>query len=420
MQSHELSNRINWPSTGKYVIAVSGGVDSVCLLDVMAQSDRAYELIVAHFDHGMRADSRADAEFVRELSSYYGLKFATERAELAGKGEAEARAARYEFLERTMVESKATAIITAHHADDRLETSLINALRGTGAAGLVALTDEPNRRRPLLKIPKLDLIGYAQDQKLKWREDSTNESNDYTRNLIRHEVLGGQDWEDYRHQQEILASTIEQYRYELSTWSGTNGVVAIEQEVILPLVAIRQLTLDELGLALTEWLRQAFGQNPLEMPKVEKLALFCKHARAGSILPLGKQITALMEYDRVVITSRVRHNIDTPQADWLLPGNSVIYGQYRLRFGGPLIGIMQFGIKSDKIQIRTVQPGDRIRLNGGTKKLHNLFIDAKVDRPSRATWPIVCSPEGEIIAIPGLAYANQPSQPRHYLSYEEL
>ena len=174
---------------GKYVLAVSGGVDSVSLMHIL--KDRpGLELVVAHFDHGIRPDSGADREFVRSLAAGYGLPFFYEEGKLGpGAGEAEAREARYAFLERVRRGQGARAIVTAHHRDDVLETAIINLLRGSGRKGLTSLAPREGLERPLLDVPKKEVIAYAKAHGLKWHEDSTNEDTEYLRNYVRHRLM---------------------------------------------------------------------------------------------------------------------------------------------------------------------------------------------------------------------------------------
>lgn len=174
---------------GRYVVAVSGGVDSVVLLDLLSKLPKV-NLVVTHFDHGIRPDSAEDREFVRLLADGYGLPFEYAEGRLGpGASEATARTARYEFLEKVMKKYGARAIITAHHKDDALETAIINLLRGTGRKGLSSLGSRPGIERPLLHTSKQNIIKYAQAHDLKWREDSTNQEEIYLRNYIRRQLL---------------------------------------------------------------------------------------------------------------------------------------------------------------------------------------------------------------------------------------
>jgi len=166
----------------KYVVAVSGGVDSMVLLDMMVRSS-AGELVVAHFDHGIRPDSRRDAMFVESIAKQHGLHFETRREELGPKAsEALARERRYAFL-RHLAKKHNAKIVTAHHLDDLVETVAINLTRGTGWRGLAALDSEVTR--PLIDMEKAALLDYAQRRNIRWHEDSTNTSDAYLRNRLR-------------------------------------------------------------------------------------------------------------------------------------------------------------------------------------------------------------------------------------------
>lgn len=174
---------------GKYIAAVSGGVDSVVLLDVL-NDDPGVELVVAHLDHGIREDSVKDRQFVQVLAQKYGLPFEYGEGQLGpNASEAAARQARYAFLEKVRADHGAEAIVTAHHQDDALETAIINMLRGTRRKGLDALKSSDRLKRPLLRMTKKEIIRYAQSHDLEWREDSTNQDEAYLRNYIRRKLL---------------------------------------------------------------------------------------------------------------------------------------------------------------------------------------------------------------------------------------
>lgn len=176
-------------SPGSYVVAVSGGVDSMALLHLLRKNP-GLDLVVAHFDHGIRDNSSEDRKFVQTFAKANGLKFVYEEGNLgAGASEARARDARYKFLHKTVEDTGSAAIVTAHHQDDVLETAIINLLRGSGRKGLTSLGNRPGIERPLLSVPKRDLVAYAKDQGLRWREDSTNQDLDYLRNYVRHRLL---------------------------------------------------------------------------------------------------------------------------------------------------------------------------------------------------------------------------------------
>lgn len=171
---------------GKYVLAVSGGVDSVVLLDILSKLPNL-ELIVAHFDHGIRQESSDDELFVSNLAKKYGLKYESRREDLGERASEDlARKRRYFFL-KEIAEKHQAKLITAHHADDVIETIAINIIRGTGWRGLAAMDSDVIR--PMTHIMKSDIINYAKSNSLDWREDITNSSDDYLRNKIRRQTM---------------------------------------------------------------------------------------------------------------------------------------------------------------------------------------------------------------------------------------
>ncbi len=170
-------------------MAVSGGVDSVVLLDLLAK-EKNLRLMVAHFDHGIRDDSSEDRKFVESLAKKRELSFVFAEGKLGpNASEALAREKRYEFLQKTRIANGASAIVTAHHQDDVIETAIINLLRGTNRRGLASLKDTATVKRPLLNNPKQQIKSYAVKNNLAWREDPTNANTKYLRNYVRHELV---------------------------------------------------------------------------------------------------------------------------------------------------------------------------------------------------------------------------------------
>jgi tRNA(Ile)-lysidine synthase len=193
---------------GTYVVAVSGGVDSMVMLDLLA-SRPDLKLIVAHYDHGIRPNSSLDRQLVEQVARQHGVPFVHYEGELGpGTSEEVARKARYEFLHQVREASGAKAILTAHHHNDALETALLNLLRGTNRKGLTALRSHATVHRPLLHVTKQELRQYANDQGLVWREDPSNVDTVFLRNYIRHKILPRLSKED----QEKLSDIIKNMR----------------------------------------------------------------------------------------------------------------------------------------------------------------------------------------------------------------
>jgi len=174
---------------GKYILAVSGGVDSMSLLDILAKKP-GIKLIIAHFNHGIRPEAAADEDLVQAQAASYGIVLEPGHGTLGpNASEATARDARYKFLYKIQKQHKAQAVITAHHQDDLIETAFINIIRGTGRKGLSSILSNGQVIRPLLNTSKSEILNYARQNKLRWNDDATNEDDRYLRNYLRLKVL---------------------------------------------------------------------------------------------------------------------------------------------------------------------------------------------------------------------------------------
>lgn len=193
------------PPERAYLVGVSGGRDSAALLHWLINSGYK-KLIVCHLNHHLRGrSSDADARLVQKLATKYQLDFESGAAHvraLAKKRklslETAGREARYEFFAQTAKRRRCHTIFLAHHADDLVETFLLNLVRGAGLTGLSAMRSVSTRRiagfeltivRPLLAVWRKDIDAYVRDQRIKFREDATNKDLHSVRNRLRHRVI---------------------------------------------------------------------------------------------------------------------------------------------------------------------------------------------------------------------------------------
>jgi tRNA(Ile)-lysidine synthase len=207
MQPSNISSRLrnDFPPDARYLIGVSGGRDSVSLLHWLI-SLGYNKLTVCHLNHQLRGrSSDADAQFVEKLSAKYQVDFelgaANVRAVAKKKRtslETAAREARYAFFAKAATYNHCHTVFLAHHADDLVETFLLNLVRGAGPSGLAAMRDVSSRRienieltivRPLLSVWRSDIDKYVRECHLKFREDATNKNLASTRNRIRNRVI---------------------------------------------------------------------------------------------------------------------------------------------------------------------------------------------------------------------------------------
>jgi tRNA(Ile)-lysidine synthase len=297
---------INWPEPGKYIVAVSGGVDSVALLDLLVHKNEGqWGLIVAHVDHGWRPGD-AERELVEEYAKLHRLHFKIEQLKPVKPSEDAARRERYRFLAQAMEEEAADAIITAHHRDDLIETVVMRAERGGGRLVLSPF-NQGSVIRPLLNVWKKDLINYARSNHLKWTEDPTNLDAKYHRNRIRIEKIPALRSRNDRFDQ-IIDELIKQGKDQnqeinqlILSWLEENGQSSQGRyEVGWP--ALRRLSPEVLSEILLFAFRKLTPGQEFDSNTIEQLVWDLKLGRLRSVRQVGSGLFVTLARDTVIIS----------------------------------------------------------------------------------------------------------------------
>jgi tRNA(Ile)-lysidine synthase len=201
----QTNKNFQLPPDGRYLVGISGGRDSIALLHWLVARDYK-NLVVCHFNHRLRgSSSNRDAKFVQNLADTYVLDLEAGSANVRALAsqqkisiEAAARQARYTFFAQVAKKKRTHTIFLAHHADDLVETFLINLFRGSGTTGLSAMREISKRRvaevrltivRPFLGIWRNEIDEYVREQRLKFREDESNKDLAALRNRIRKRII---------------------------------------------------------------------------------------------------------------------------------------------------------------------------------------------------------------------------------------
>lgn len=270
---------------GSYVVAVSGGVDSMVLLDLLRQRSDL-KLIVAHVNHGMRETAERDAALVRQKAAEFGLPFEQYDAHLgADVSEGKARYVRYNFL-RQICKKYNAALVTAHHQDDLCETIIINLLRGTGWRGLCSLASTPWLRRPLLMVTKTEILAYANEHGVQWHEDETNQDQNYLRNYVRYRLLP----EMRRQDKDITDKLVQLYNAQLPLRQAIETEVSQLIDQMQPRLKRYLLIMWPEAVALECIQSLIAGQcgRRLLTDQAKRALLFAKTGRANAIMqPAG-------------------------------------------------------------------------------------------------------------------------------------
>lgn len=427
---------------GQHVlVAVSGGADSVALLHLLSRLARRgrFRLTVVHLNHRIRgAEADGDARFVQALARRLRLACvvgsADVRRQAARRGislEMAAREARRRFFVTIARRTGADAVATAHTADDQAETVLLRLVRGSGSQGLggmAPVTMWRNLRiiRPFLALDRREVLRYLKGQGLAWREDPSNGDTVFLRNRVRHEVLPLLEARLNPRVRPALLRTAEILREE-SRWleqltvalsarcMDAGGGLAIGRWRALPIAAQRRV--------LRAWLLRPGKVAPerLDFDLIERLRRFLqgREGRRVSLPGLGAVVRtrdrACMEEDRkrpgapLVARVRVPGTTVVATAGWRII-TRVGPGLTRARPRGPgaLPSAASLGrIPTGALVVRSWKPGDRMAPLGlkGSRKLQDIFVDAKVPRGERHAVPVF-EAEGAIAWIPGYRVAR--------------
>lgn len=399
------------------LVAISGGVDSVVLLHLFKLAADALHVRVhaAHFDHAMRPESAADAEWVAGMCAAWQVPLAQERTRVDLTSEAAAREARYRFLYETARACDCVRIATAHHADDQVETVLFRLLRGSGLRGLAGI---PVRRdlliRPLLRFSKTELLEYARENGLTYRADPTNEELRYTRNRIRNTVVPALESVQPNASQAVLALA----RYAARTENAWEQALAqLEKQVVISaenqvFELARPVLLEyhpDLRARVIRHLLRGFGVVP-GRAQTRHILEFIENAQSGAVLLQPRHVRLERSFDRIrVEREREFHGDDTSaeisgaegSAEMKLAGRRYLV-TWKVGPAQESGEVFPAEVASEKLELRAWRAGDRIRLPYGTKKLKKLFAERRIAASERANIPVLADAQGRVLWVIGL------------------
>ncbi len=402
------------------VAAVSGGADSVALLDVLVSlKEYRLNLVAAHLNHLLRgADADADEAFVRGLARGYGVPVVVKREDVAELARRErrsledaGRAARYAFFDAVAAARKARVVALGHHADDQAETVLMRLLRGAGGSGLCAMAPKTAGRyvRPLLGLTRREIEDYLRERGIPWRDDESNMAPDFLRNRIRHELLP------------LLAT----FNPAVSaTLAATAGALAADEECLEAAVTAafashgiwdgERVALSAPGvIAEQRGIRMRLYRRAIARMKGDLARIGHRHLQAldalflspgphrALTLPDGLRVArsydevsfSLGEAEERAVPDEV--GIDGPGL-YPLPGGGMLAVDYASLPREPETApaaTVYFDPAAAPFpwRVRTFRPGDRFSPFGmtGSKKVKDLFIDEKVPIAARRRIPLL-------------------------------
>jgi tRNA(Ile)-lysidine synthase len=404
------------------VVAVSGGPDSVCLLDILRElaGELKISLIVSHYDHGLRpAEDESETVFVRELAKNLHLPFVPGKAPRSLRGkrtsiEERARNARYHFLEKVMVKHRAQKIALGHNLNDQAETIIMRLLRGSGPSGLTGIPPCRDRTiiRPLIEMERREIERYLKARKLNYVTDSSNLKIDYLRNRIRLELMPlleqhqpqlahllGQTADILREEDAYLERIGEAWLSREAELQPDNSFqIPISSFLNLPVALRRRATRQIIGKVKQDLRR-------IRWDHVESILRMAQAEKPQASIHLPGRLNVKRTYDRLIVSSRegrkprrFTYTLDSPGLYGIKEiGRTISIAEVKNRKGlnfreSPYTAFLDADKVRYPLKVRSFKPGDRFVPFGmtGHKKLKDFFVDLKVPTKMRYSTPILC------------------------------
>lgn len=405
------------PSGSTLVVGVSGGPDSMCLLNLLLElkEEKRYNIVVAHINHGLRKESDEEYEYVKKFSSDHNLIF--EGIKLGefdtNSIENEARIKRYNFYEDILKKHKSKYLLLAHHGDDLVETILMRLTRGStldGYSGFNKISKRDNYSiiRPLVFYTKEEIMEYLEKKHIEYRIDKTNFDKKYTRNRYRLDILPVLKKENKNIHKKYLtfSEELEESNNFIDKYVS-NKYIDIVKDNIIDLDLLLKEDRYIIKKILNKYLFNNYKSNInlIESKHVQAILDLIDSDKPNTFITLPNNISLEKSYNKLYIK-------DTDKLDnyKIVIKDKVVLGDYIIKKidNTDLTNNFVCHLNSEEISlplyVRNRKDGDYIEILNlnGKKKVKDLFIDSKIDKSLRDNYPLVVDSNDNIVWIPGL------------------
>lgn len=396
------------------VVACSGGPDSMCLLDLVTKlkDELNLNIIVAHVNHKLRSESEEEAKMVENYSTENNLIF--ELLEITDYingnfSEEDARKRRYKFFNEVIEKYHATVLLTAHHGDDLIETILMRLTRGSNLSGYIGIKEiSQNEKyktlRPLLSVTKDEIINYLKENNVPYRLDKTNQELKHTRNRYRHVVLPFLKKENPKVHEKYLKFSKELIEYDnfVNTYINDNKFI-VDNSIVINNVSGQTDFIKRKCLELL--IKDIQSKDYFDISDEQTNNLMKLYNQSNKSIDLNNNYIGINGYGKIFIKkkeNKVLNEIifdkDTLLEDFILYYNSPDGDNSNSCIYLDTSEIMM------PLRIRSLLPGDKIKVKNlnGSKKISDIFIDSKVPKDKRSTYPILVDSQNTILWVPNL------------------
>lgn len=387
---------INWDELKdrKWIVAVSGGADSMALLDLCVQHH--ITVAVCHVNYQKRDSADRDMNGVKAYCEEHHVPFYCHRVDHYEEGynfQAQAREIRYRFFVKCAKELDAHGILVAHQKDDVIETYLMQKRRG-GSVHCYGICEETEMygvliKRILLSYTKKELEQYCEQHQVRYYQDESNFENHYLRNRLRHQYIDAMDREEKNRMIALIAKENE----ALNEWRSK-----VESYALPPCFNQAQFCSIPPVLqngVLRQWILANTSLVEVSEKNLSQLCEMLNHKTGNFKHNINEYFYLRCEYGQIGIDENRNY-------DYEYSYDSVEYHMtpyFTIAQKGKTIEGVTLSSKDFPITIRNARKGDKIKLRMGTKKVSRFFIDNKISHKDRQTWPVVVNSEGNVIFV---------------------
>jgi len=397
------------------VLALSGGVDSMVLFDILNKSTKNLKIIVAHVNHKKRKESDNEYTSIQKLCQDKNIIFEGYEIneELSGNFHNEARKKRYNFFKSIASKHNSRKIVLAHHYDDQVETIFMRIIRGSSFSGYQGVLETRkdgfiNFVRPLIDTKKEDIYEYAVKNNLLYFEDDSNKSDIYTRNRFRNSILPLLREENPQVDDKILQLS----EYVSSADNILNKMTAsfIEKFCFHNMINLKEFNNQEyiIKVKIIKYIVNKATNNNLEISNLQykKIIKMCQNEKANNTYDLGNDFVLYKEYeyfyvDKIITNPKINIIVNKCGEYFVDDNKSVLISEKKIEQKSSNWIELCYNELVFPIVIRTRKNGDRIQLKSGSKKIKDLLIDKKIPLSKRDNI-IVIEHKNEVVGIPSL------------------
>ncbi len=413
------------------VIALSGGADSMVLLDILNHLELNLHLIISHVNHKKRTESDIEYKNIKDLSEKLNLPF---EGLIVKKNQKvnfhdDSRNQRYSFFKAVAQKYKATKIIVAHHLDDQIETTLMRITRGTsfsGYAGIPKIRKDRNISivRPLMDVTKQEILNYSKKYNILYYEDFSNSEDIYTRNRYRHNIIPLlkeenpnfnekiMQFNDYIESADIVLNRLkDEFIKDNCFYNNVNLKIFNKLDKIIKIKVIKHLV----NITTNNTVEISYEQYT-------NIIKLCLSKTPNQKISLGKSYDFIKEYDYIYIEKKekiVAQNIEINDfGEYYISNNdSYIFSMNKIEQYNRNYFELCYNDKVFPLYLRNRSNGDKMVLKIGTKKVKDILIDQKIPLSTRNKLFIIANKD-TVLWIPGIKKSYQPKCIKKIYIYE--